>query len=509
MTTQIPAVPFDPDRTFVETVPYLASIIPPTTTTTNLRTSPFEAAPSYIPSDSTWINDYLCMIYRKLVYDQAGGSGTSTTAPDPDAGDAAVAALTATDYEKLLDDFYISIKTNPPATPLLFAQSFVTFVQGKISFPWALNTTNQNKADYYTAVSDGLMQIIAANLGIWGVEGSLYASTVLQNFSLRKNAGLTQGQRQASGPQWPITIYHPETYPPGTSLSDDDGDKFNNMFVTAPGALVNLSMFSVSDPDFTDQQKQSMLTGMVEDAFTGMMSTIPWASLNASTTVDDVVPAIEKYFARFAAVATYINVYQTFNPGFASGADGAAIVSFMKDIIANDPTGFNFSHDFGAWYTKMQKDYLVSITGDPNGIPKGVMDASFKKVAIINRIYALIAQMIGIIQKTTAAQADTLKILTVLQGEMTNLIAKTHIFTSTDGSELNDTDATASTYRDELNQVVTAWVDTIRANRDFQKSAAQSQQSNVNNSNDAVNQQASMATALIQQLSTLLGAIYR
>lgn len=492
MTTQIPGAPFDPDRTFLDVAPYLGSVIPTTTTTNNLKTSPFNAAPSYIASDSTWISDYLIMIYRKLVYDKAGGSGTILTAPDPIAGNAALAALTTGDLEALIADFYQSISSNPPTTTLLFSQLFVAYAQNKLGLAWPPNSTIATT--YLTKVSDGLKNIIAANLGIWGV--STYGSFALRDAML---FGIgSQFQLQISGPQWPISVYTPFT------ANDDDSDKFLSPFSTAQGAIMNSFQAWSDDPAVI-----SMVDDMVNTAFPALMNSIPWATIGTSDVLNKVVGGFEKYFTRFAGVETYFRVYTTFNSNFASGANEVAVLDFIRDIIANDPASFSFSKDFGDWYTKMQKDYLVSITGDPNGIPKSAMDESFKKVGIINRIYALIAMMIGIIQKTTAAQADALKVLTVLQGEMTNLIAKTHIFTSTDGSELNDTDATASTYRDELNQVVTAWVDTIRANRDFQKSAAQTQQSNVNNSNDAVNQQASMATALIQQLSTLLGAIYR
>lgn len=275
------------------------------------------------------------------------------------------------------------------------------------------------------------------------------------------------------------------------------------------------NMVSSGDPRFP----ATFTDDLAEKAFTEALKNSAFFDLSVPANSNfalNIKTSLENYFVRFAFVQDYINTFVAFTqdpsqaPSLATSLANQ-LKDFISNILASDPsTTFRSSAEFGKWMQQLSQNYQASINGTT--ITVSSVGASMPKVRIIQRIYALIVEMIAMLQRTTAAQSQYLKVLTLQQSAMTDLVAKTHVFTSTDGSSIAVTGTTvtdAQTHRDELNQVVSAWVDGIKARRDFAKNEAQSAQSYLNNSNDAVNQQASMATALIQELSTLLGAIYR
>jgi hypothetical protein len=225
----------------------------------------------------------------------------------------------------------------------------------------------------------------------------------------------------------------------------------------------------------------------------------------------DTLLAAQDFFLRFAYVKDYMLITQTFTASMSSAQQEQFFRSFIVNEFSSAESTQMLSAEIGKYLDKAAQQYLIALNGSPSFTPESSVHGSFSKVVVLQRIYALIVEMIGVLQKMTASQSDQLKLMTEQQTQLSNIINEVHIFTTADGSEIDSTDSTSNeqTYRDSVNQVGTAWTDTIRANRDFVQNAAKSYQTNVSNSNDAVNQQASMATAFIQELSTLLGAIYR
>lgn len=465
MTTQIDGG-FDENRSYPDTASYLGSIVgsTPTTDSDFLDTSIFPGfVQNYMTNDDTWITEILARFYQKMYFDK-----NATT-------------LSTLDVQSAMINYLQSITSGSGATPSnldSLALNFVTwsldnlgYVSPALDTEKALMLDGSNSTDLRFALN----LIISANLGAATGSFSNQLETAM--------SGLVSSD------------ISPFTTVPQPSRINYIHDSINS---TALG-LAN----------FTDSG--SIIEAMVEKSIVGALKDL--STLTTPTGVE-VIDRLNQYYTRFAAIANYFEVFQAFNLGATSGVGSPAQTALFNfiDTLANDPNGdgLNFSQDFGAWFTAVKENYIAGINGNPS-LNQSMMGPSSAKVAIINRIYALIAAMIQIVQKTTAAQADQLKVLSVLQGEMTNLISAAPILTSSSDGELgdSDTDENQSTLRDELNSVITAWTDTIRAQRDFIKSQAQTQQTNVNNSNDAVNQQASMATALIQQQSTLLSAIYR
>lgn len=212
-------------------------------------------------------------------------------------------------------------------------------------------------------------------------------------------------------------------------------------------------------------------------------------------------------------VASYETVYYAY-------FNGSDFEKKLKEFFANTvkETGyFNPSQYLDKWIQKIQEEYSGVTAGrlfqQPGGInttPTALAGANFDKTLVLDRIYRLIAQMIGTMQNITASQAQRLNMLTQWQLAYTNLLNQIHTFTLGDGSPafinttINNSDA-----KTDLNRMNDNFRSAIQGNRAAVGDDAKSLQSTINQSSDAVNQQANMATSIIQELSTLLQAIYR
>lgn len=465
MTTQINGG-YDEDRSYTDTASHLGSIVgsTPTTDTDFLDDSIFPGFnQKYMSSDNTWITEILARFYQKMVFDQNG-----TT-------------LSTLDVQSAISNYLQSISAGSGSMPKDLDDLAENFVDWSLSNLNYVSPALENEKSLLldgsnsTDIRMALYLIVSANLGI--------------------ATGSFANQLEAAMLGLVGTDISPFTTVPLPS-------RINYIHTSISTTALGLANLTNSG---------AIIDAMVEKS---VSSALKQLGSMVNPTSGALITELNQYYTRFAAIANYFEVFQAFNLGATSGVGSAAQTALFNfiDSLANDPNGdgLNFSQDFGTWFTAVKENYIAAINGNPS-LALSAMGPSSAKVAIINRIYALIAEMIEIVQKTTAAQADQLKVLSVLQGEMTNMISKAPILTSSSDGELgdSDTDDNQSTLRDELNSVITAWTDTIRAQRDFVKSQAQTQQTNVNNSNDAVNQQASMATALIQQQSTLLSAIYR
>ena len=112
--------------------------------------------------------------------------------------------------------------------------------------------------------------------------------------------------------------------------------------------------------------------------------------------------------------------------------------------------------------------------------------------------------MLATLQVVTAAQSARLTFLTNWQQAYTNLEASIRSFIE-GGPETIDNDSTS---RNQLNQLNQTYTQEIQARITVVNDDSKQLQTNVNQSTDEVNQQASIGTAIIQQLSSLLTSIY-
>lgn len=152
---------------------------------------------------------------------------------------------------------------------------------------------------------------------------------------------------------------------------------------------------------------------------------------------------------------------------------------------------------------------------------------NFGKPLLLDRIFKLLVQMINVIQKTAAAQANRLNFLTAWQKAYTDEMNQVHAFVANNGDASNNFTGTephinfsnggldsagnknATNMRQDLNTANTTYTQQMQANNQVIANDAKQLQTNVNQSNDAVQSQSDMATSILQQMSTILTSIYQ
>lgn len=143
---------------------------------------------------------------------------------------------------------------------------------------------------------------------------------------------------------------------------------------------------------------------------------------------------------------------------------------------------------------------------------------NYHKPLILDRIFKLLVEMINELQKTAAAQAQRLNFLTEWQKAYTDEMNQIHAFVAANGDGQfsngstpldHPTDSAASQARQNLNQTNTNYTQQLQGNNSVISNDAKALQSNVNQTNDAVQAQTDMATSILQQLSTILSSIYQ
>lgn len=142
----------------------------------------------------------------------------------------------------------------------------------------------------------------------------------------------------------------------------------------------------------------------------------------------------------------------------------------------------------------------------PSG--SSISTSKFEVPLLINRIFQLLTDIIGVLQSVAISQAERLQLLTRWQKAYTDLLDQVPVFTQ-NSADFGGTDTDDSVLRDDINRLNAAFSEQIRSSRSQHGDDAKALQSNLNQTNDAVTQQANLATALLQQLSTILSTLFR
>lgn len=221
-------------------------------------------------------------------------------------------------------------------------------------------------------------------------------------------------------------------------------------------------------------------------------------------------------------IASYRLVYNAYNPNGSDDDFNLQMKKFYYDqlkltsINHNDlSTGYFIpSQAFGSWFDLMQINYGKAQNATAAPLLSSVDTASSAKVIILNQVFALLVQMIQTLQNVAAAQADQLSFLTSWQKAYVDEMNQIHVFTYKDGSYIGvDPDSMSSAddvnIRGDLNNINQNYIQQLTADRNLISDDAKAVQSYINQSNDAVTQQADLATAIIQQESTIMGSIFR
>jgi len=215
-----------------------------------------------------------------------------------------------------------------------------------------------------------------------------------------------------------------------------------------------------------------------------------------------------------ADISSYRQIYEAFFPG---GDFDARLEKFYQDVLKfTSTTGdgsngyFIPSQQFYNWFEQVQQEYSRSLSGASGPLITSVSTSSTKKVLILDRLFRLLVSMIESLQGVAAAQADRLSFLSQWQKSYTDVMNQVPTFIRANGMPSIDRGGGSDPgARDDLNRLNSTFTEQLRSNRSIVGDDAKALQSNVNQSNDAVTQQSDLTTALIQQMSTILGAIFR
>lgn len=158
--------------------------------------------------------------------------------------------------------------------------------------------------------------------------------------------------------------------------------------------------------------------------------------------------------------------------------------------------------------------YLYPTESAPGGVAvdtTSLAGGHYLNTLSMNKVFDLLVHMMDILQKVAIAQADQLKFLTSWQRAYTDRMANIHSFVAKNGdaSYISGTSTENGTARQDLNQTNTTITETDRSYSQIVGDTAKSLQANIAATQDALTQQSNMATSILQQMASLLAAIYR
>jgi len=327
----------------------------------------------------------------------------------------------------------------------------------------------------------------------------------------------------------------------GIDVPYNDSDSATNSTIGGDWSILNQG----DDPNLVTVGD---IEDQFENAFHHFLSTYPYeldgSSITATTNVKgDPIDTIYVHHAKFLTttavldnvpdfaylnptdpvnINSYQRIYEAFfGPGPNNGFT-ERLITFYHDALKR--TGDEMEEDgyfipsleFSRWFEEIQQEFSKSIGGDIAIGGTSLSGSGFKRVLILDRIFSLLVDMIEVLQRVAAAQANRLTFLTQWQKAYTDSLNQIHTFSKLNGDKIDGsiegdrgTKEVQGKVRDELNKVNSTYTEQLRGNRDVIKDDAKALQSSVNQSNDAVNQQSNMATAILQQFSTILQSIFR
>jgi hypothetical protein len=162
---------------------------------------------------------------------------------------------------------------------------------------------------------------------------------------------------------------------------------------------------------------------------------------------------------------------------------------------------------------------FVYVSQDPNtGVNTANVDVSSLnknhalKTSELNRIYEMLVKMIGILQEVAVAEADQLKFLNKWQQAYTDKMSQVPTFVQNQPGmprDISGQESEASALRQDLNQSGSEWTQKMQSRLNIVQDTAKAQQTTLSQTQNAIDQQSSLATSIIQQMNTILASIFR
>lgn len=253
---------------------------------------------------------------------------------------------------------------------------------------------------------------------------------------------------------------------------------------------------------FTEWRKFTAKTATILESTS---SNIVVNDVNGSTTAPRSLPSFESAFNAY-----FPNLKDKIDTATGKTFFQEALEQFYTQVI-NVAGYFIPSQFFGTWASNLEE-----ISKSLPSISSTVLSTTpLNDSRILNDIFALLVSMIGSLQNVAAAQSNRLALYTSWQKGYNSLLNQVHVFTATssdllaDGNFALDKSTLAKRRNDVQGTFNPALTQTITSYKDVVTDDAKALQSRVNQSSDAFNEQANTATAILQQLSTILSSIFR
>ncbi len=290
------------------------------------------------------------------------------------------------------------------------------------------------------------------------------------------------------------------------------GMAYNDNLGNATGG--DWSLLNATNGDVQNQFQQAFTTFLQAYPYSGTNGTVTEASFFDNWYKFIAVTAFLKSSTTPGTGLSYETIFKTFFP---NGNFQQQLLQFYNKVLS-DPNSngyFNPSQMLSQWVSQVQQQYNISLsgTGVLGPLTTSVDTSQTKKTAVLNNIFFLLVELITSVQKAAAAQASRLNFLTGWQQAYTELQNQVPTFTQhfnngvvgTIGSTTNK----AANARNDANRINASFITQIQANTNIVSDYAKSLQSSVNQTNDATNQQSDMATTFIQDLQTIISAIFK
>jgi hypothetical protein len=134
---------------------------------------------------------------------------------------------------------------------------------------------------------------------------------------------------------------------------------------------------------------------------------------------------------------------------------------------------------------------------------------NYTATGVLNRVFSLIGTVLTSMQSVAAAQASRLTFLSSWQTAYSDMMNQVHTFVASNGDGISDPSSTSDTnLRSDLNKLNSSLIQQMQNNQSIISDDAKALQSNVSQSNDAVNQQATLGTSILQDMNTLLSTMF-
>jgi len=148
--------------------------------------------------------------------------------------------------------------------------------------------------------------------------------------------------------------------------------------------------------------------------------------------------------------------------------------------------------------------WIQPVTYTPHTVDKSnLKSANYVNAQVMNSLFTKLTRMVVSLQQAATAQSARLTLYANWQVLYGNILKQVPTFTPGGTYLLNTTGV------GQANTANSSFITVIQANQQLVANLAKSLQSNVNQTNDQSNSQSSLATAILQQLSTMLSSIFK